>query len=103
MCKMKAFKERLNNNRGKSITGEKSNSVIDIKIKENLIAKVDRNTIRVNESDLSQYVKDIMTMRKNLSKGEIIDLNSMCDCMYNIKFLGVKSIDEEKIAYLKVC
>lgn len=102
MCKMKEFKEKLNNNRGLSITGEKSNPIVDVQVKENLIVKVNRGCIRANSEDIKQYVKDIMHMKKSLSKGEIVDLTAICDCMYSLKFLGVKSIGEEKIAYMQV-
>lgn len=102
MCKMKEFKEKIKQNKGVSISGEKSNLIIDVQVKENLIAKVNRGYIKANGEDIKQYVKDIMYMKKSLSKGEIIDLNAICDCMYSIKFLGVKSIGETKIAYMEV-
>lgn len=102
MCKMKEFKEKIKQNKGVSISGEKSNSIIDVQVKENLLVKVNRGSITANERDLTQYVKDIMYMKKSLSKGEIIDLNAICDCMYNIKFLGVKNVGEEKIAYMSL-
>lgn len=102
MCKMKEFKEKIKQNKGVSILGEKSSSVVDVQVKENLLVKVDRGSIRANSEDIKQYVKDIMYMKKSLSKGEIIELNAICDCMYNIKFLGVKSIGEGKIAYMQV-
>lgn len=102
MCKMKEFKEKIKQNKGVSILGEKSNPVIDVQIKENLLVKVNRGNIRANSEDIKQYVKDIMYMKKSLSKGEIIELNAICDCMYSIKFLGVKSVDDIKIAYMQV-
>ena len=102
MCKMKEFKEKIKQNRGVSITGEKSNSIVDVEVKENLLVKVNRGCARANERDLTQYVKDIMYMKKSLSKGEIIDLNAICDCMYNIKFLGVKSVDDGKVVYMQI-
>lgn len=98
----KEFKQRLTTNKGVGISGEKSNSVIDVQVKEKLLVKVNRGNIRANGEDIKQYVKDIMHMKKSLSKGEIIDLNAICDCMYSIKFLGVKSIGEQKIAYMQV-
>lgn len=102
MC-MKEFKQRLNKNRGLSVVGEKSSSVIDVTIKENLVVKVDRNTIKANEKDLIEYVKDIITMKKNLSKGQIISLSSVCDCMYDLEFIGAKSVDDSKIVYMRIC
>lgn len=102
MCKMKGFKEKLNSNRGLSITGEKSNPIVDVQVKENLTVKVNRGNIRTNSEDIKQYVKDIMYMKKSLYKGEIVDLSAICDCMYGIKFLGVKSVDDIKIAYMQV-
>lgn len=102
MCKMKEFKEKIKQNRGVSIIGEKSDPIVQVQVKENLLVKVNRGCVRANERDLTQYVKDIINMKKFLSKGEIIDLTAICDCMYSIKFLGVKSIGEEKIAYMRL-
>lgn len=102
MCKMKEFKEKIKQNRGVSIIGEKSDPIVQVQVKENLLVKVNRGCVRANERDLTQYVKDIINMKKSLSKGEIIDLTAICDCMYSIKFLGVKSIGEEKIAYMRL-
>lgn len=102
MCKMKEFKEKIKQNRGASIIGEKSNPIVQVQVKENLLVKVNRGNITANERDLTQYVKDIMYMKKSLSKGEIIDLNAICDCMYSIKFLGAKSVDDGKIVYMQV-
>ena len=102
MCKMKEFKEKIKNNRGVSITGEKSSSIVDIQVKENLVAKVNRGTITASEKALTQYVKDIINMKKSLSKGEIVDLSSICDCMYSIKFLGAKSVGDGKVVYMQV-
>lgn len=102
MCKMKGFKEKLNSNRGLSIKGEKSSPIVDIQVKENLVAKVNRGTITANEKALTQYVKDIINMKKSLSKGEIIDLSAICDCMYDIKFLGAKSVGNGKVVYMQV-
>ena len=102
MCKMKEFKEKIKQNNGLGINGEKSSSIVDVQVKENLMVKVDRGYIRANGEDIKQYVKDIISMKKSLSKGEIIDLNAICDCMYSIKFLGVKSVDDIKIAYMQV-
>lgn len=102
MCKMKEFKEKIKQNRGISITGEKSNSIVDVEVKENLLVKVNRGNITANSEDIKQYVKDIVSMKKTLSKGEIVDLTAICDCMYSIKFLGVKSIGEGKIAYMRL-
>lgn len=102
MCKMKEFKEKIKQNRGVSIIGEKSNPIVQVQVKEDLLVKVNRGYIKANSEDIKQYVKDIVNMKKSLSKGEIVDLNAICDCMYNIKFLGVKSIGEEKIAYMRL-
>lgn len=98
----KEFKQRLIANKSVSISGEKSNPIVDVEVKENLLVKVNRGYIRANSEDLTQYVKDIMYMKKSLSKGQIIDLTAICDCMYNIKFLGVKSVGEGKVVYMQV-
>lgn len=98
----KEFKQRLIANKSVSISGEKSNPIVDVEVKENLLVKVNRGYIRANSEDLTQYVKDIMYMKKSLSKGQIIDLTAICDCMYNIKFLGVKSVGEGKVVYMRL-
>lgn len=98
----KEFKQRLIANKSVSISGEKSNPIVQVQVKENLLVKVNRGCVRANSEDIKQYVKDIMYMKKSLSKGEIIDLNAICDCMYNIKFLGVKNIGEGKVVYMQV-
>lgn len=102
MCKMKKFTEKIKQNRGVSIIGEKSNPIVQVQVKEDLLVKVNRGYIRANSEDIKQYVKDIVNMKKSLSKGEIVDLTAICDCMYSIKFLGVKSIGEGKIAYMRL-
>lgn len=102
MCKMKEFKEKIKQNRGVSIIGEKSNPIVQVQVRENLLVKVNRGYIKANSEDIKQYVKDIVSMKKSLSRGEIIDLNAICDCMYNIKFLGVKSVDDGKVVYMQV-
>lgn len=99
---MKEFKEKIKNNCGVSIKGEKSSPIVDIQIKENLVAKVNRGTITANEKALTQYVKDIINMKKSLSKGEVVDLSAICDCMYSIKFLGAKSVGDGKVVYMQV-
>lgn len=89
MC-MKEFKKKLNQNRGVTITGEKASTVVKVQVKENLVVAVDRGNYRVNDNELSMYVKDIFQIVKNINKDDIIHLYEYCDAMFDLKFIGTK-------------
>lgn len=101
--KMKSFKEKLNTNKGVSVSGEKISTVVKVQVKENLVVAIDRGNYRVNDNELSMYVKDVFQTVKNINKDDIIHLYEYCDAMFNLKFIGAKQTESSRTAYMRIC
>ena len=86
---MKEFKKRLNDNRGRSLKGEKvkdNNNFMIIDLEKN-VAKVKSN-LSLNKSEVKMMLEDLnlSNMRKNL----VIKTSEVCDVCYDFKVLAVK-------------
>ena len=86
---MKEFKKRLNDNRGRSLKGEKvkdNNNFMMIDLGEN-VAKVKSN-LSLNKDEVKMMLEDLnlSTMRKN----SVIKTSEVCDVCYDFKVLAVK-------------
>ena len=86
---MKEFKKRLNDNRGRSLKGEKvkdNNDFMMIDLGEN-VAKV-KSSLSLNKSEVKMLLEDLnlSSMRKN----SVIRVSEVCDVCYDFKVLAVK-------------
>ena len=86
---MKEFKKRLNDNRGRSLKGEKvkdNNDFMMIDLGGN-VAKVKSN-LSLNKSEVKMLLEDLnlSNMRKNL----VIKTSEVCNVCYDFKVLAVK-------------
>ena len=86
---MKEFKKRLNDNRGRSLKGEKVKDnndfmIIDLK---NFVAKV-RSPLSLNKSEVRMLLNDLNL--NNIGKNSVIKVSEVCDVCYDFKVLAVK-------------
>ena len=86
---MKEFKKRLNDNRGRSLKGEKvkdNNNFMIINLEKN-VAKVKSN-LSLNKDEVKMMLEDLnlSTMRKN----SVIKTSEVCNVYYDLKVLAVK-------------
>ena len=86
---IKEFKKRLNDNRGRSLKGEKvkdNNDFMMIVLGEN-VAKV-KSSLSLNKGEVKMLLEDLnlSTMRKNL----VVRVSEVCDVCYDFKVLAVK-------------
>ena len=86
---MKEFKKRLNDNRGRSLKGEKvkdNNDFMIIDLGKNF-AKV-KSPLSLNKSEVKMMLKDLNL--SNIEKNSVIKVSEVCDVCYDLKVLAVK-------------
>ena len=86
---MKEFKKRLNNNRGRSLKGEKvkdNNDFMMVNLGEN-VAKI-KSSLSLNKGEVKMMLKDLDL--SNIGKNSVIKVSEVCDVCYNLKVLAVK-------------
>lgn len=93
--RMKELKQKMESNskisKEKSIYREKkieSNKVVLVDLKENLVAKVDRGNYFVSTDEIKELVADLFHTNVELKENSIIDLDSICDVYYRLKYDG---------------
>ena len=87
--KMREFKEKIAQNydaRRKIFDDDKR--MVKIELEENLVAKVDRGKLFVNQYELIELIKDIFSMDMTLKENTIIDLDQVCDVYYKLNYIG---------------
>lgn len=98
----KQFKQRLENNKGRSISGEKSSSIVVVEINEHLVVAVDRRTVRINENEIKELVTDLFNFKRNFTKEEKIELSKMCDTMIDLEYIKGTINNNIKKAHFRV-
>ena len=86
---MREFKEKIAQNydaRRKIFDDDKR--MVKIELEENLVAKVDRGKLFVNQYELIELIKDIFTTDMTLKENTIIDLEQVCDIYYKLNYVG---------------
>ena len=86
---MKEFKKRLNDNRGRSLKGEKvkdNNDFMMVDLGEN-VARIKSN-LSLNKNEVKMMLKDLNL--SNIGKNSVIRVSEVCDVCYNFKCVGVK-------------
>ena len=86
---MKEFKKRLNDNRGRSLKGEKvkdNNDFMIIDLEKN-VAKI-KSPLTLNKSEVKMLLEDLNL--SNIGKNSVIRVSEVCDVCYNFKCIGVK-------------
>lgn len=86
---MKEFKKRLNDNRGRSLKGEKvkdNNDFMMVNLGEN-VAKI-KSSLSLNKGEVKMMLKDLDL--SNIGKNSVIKVSEVCDVCYNLKVLAVK-------------
>ena len=86
---MKEFKKRLNDNRGRSLKGEKvkdNNDFMIIDLEKN-VAKV-KSSLSLNKGEVKMMLKDLNL--SNIEKNSVIKVSEVCDVCYDLKVLAVK-------------
>ena len=86
---MKEFKKRLNDNRGRSLKGEKvkdNNDFMLIDLGEN-VARI-KSSLSLNKGEVKMLLEDLnlSSMRKN----SVVRVSEVCDVCYDFKVLAVK-------------
>ena len=86
---MKEFKKRLNDNRGRSLKGEKvkdNNDFMMVNLGEN-VAKI-KSSLSLNKGEVKMMLKDLDL--SNIGKNSVIKVSEVCDVCYNLRVLAVK-------------
>ena len=86
---MKEFKKRLNDNRGRSLKGEKvkdNNDFMMIDLEKNVV-KVKSN-LSLNKGEVKMMLEDLNL--SNMRKNSVIKVSEVCDVCYDFKVLAVK-------------
>ena len=86
---MKEFKKRLNDNRGRSLKGEKvkdNNDFMMINLGE-IVAKV-KSSLSLNKSEVKMLLEDLNL--SNMRKNSVIRVSEVCNVCYDFKVLAVK-------------
>ena len=86
---MKEFKKRLNDNRGRSLKGEKvkdNNDFMMIDLGGN-VAKV-KSSLSLNKSEVKMLLEDLNL--SNMRKNSVVRVSEVCDVCYDFKVLAVK-------------
>ena len=86
---MKEFKKRLNDNRGRSLKGEKvkdNNDFMLIDLGEN-VARI-KSSLSLNKGEVKMLLEDLNL--SNMRKNSIVRVSEVCDVCYDFKVLAVK-------------
>ena len=86
---MKEFKKRLNDNRGRSLKGEKvkdDNDFMMIDLGEN-VAKI-KSSLSLNKGEVKMLLNDLNL--SNMRKNSVIRVSEVCTVCYDFKVLAVK-------------
>ena len=86
---MKEFKKRLNDNRGRSLKGEKvkdNNDFMIIDLGKN-VAKI-KSSLSLNKGEVKMLLEDLNL--SNIGKNSVIRVSEVCDVCYDFKVLAVK-------------
>ena len=86
---MKEFKKRLNDNRGRSLKGEKvkdNNDFMMIDLGGN-VAKV-KSSLSLNKGEVKMLLEDLNL--SNMRKNSVIKVSEVCNVCYDLKVLAVK-------------
>lgn len=78
------------------------NNIINIIMDNGVNVKVDRGaTIGISQYELKEHLEDLFKFKKSYKSKEIIELSSLCDCMFNLMFCGKHK--ETKEIVFKLC
>ena len=86
---MKEFKKRLNDNRGRSLKGEKvkdNNDFMMIDLGEN-VARI-KSSLSLNKGEVKMLLEDLNL--SNMRKNSIVRVSEVCNVCYDLKVLAVK-------------
>ena len=86
---MKEFKKRLNDNRGRSLKGEKvkdNNDFMLIDLGEN-VARI-KSSLSLNKGEVKMLLEDLNL--SNMRKNSIVRVSEVCNVCYDLKVLAVK-------------
>lgn len=86
--KMREFKEKIAQNYDARRRIFDDKRMVKIELEENLVVKVDRGKLFVNENELSVLIKDIFNTDMALKENTIIDLEQVCDVYYKLNYVG---------------
>ena len=98
--KRNEFKERLalNSQMSKEKAKERekkilSNKVVEVELKENLVARVDRGNYFVSSEEIKELVNDLFYTNVEVKPNTVINLDAICDVCYRLNCKEV-SINE---------
>ena len=86
---MKEFKKRLNDNRGRSLKGEKvkdNNDFMMIDLGGN-VARI-KSSLSLNKGEVKMLLEDLNL--SNMRKNSVIRVSEVCDVCYDFKVLAIK-------------
>lgn len=100
---MREFKNKLTNNRNKTARGEKRNNVLNIQLTNNMMVKVDRNGNKsVSNKDIEENIKEVFLMCSIMRKNQLIKLSNVCDCVFDLLFLGSSNKENSTELFFRI-
>lgn len=77
------------------------NNIIKVNFKDGEIKGIQKDNDNIRYYELKENIEELFKFKKSFKQSEIIELSRVCNCMYNLKFLGVSK--ESKEILFQVC
>lgn len=79
-----------------------NNNIVELQMDNGINVKIDKgNIIGVSKYDLEDHISELFKFKKKYKSKELIELSSICDCMFNLIFCGINK--ETKAMSFKLC
>lgn len=71
------------------------NNIIKVNFKDGEIKDIQKDNENIGYFDLKRQIEELFKFKTKYKQGEIVELSSFCDVMYNLKFLGINKNSKE--------
>lgn len=75
-------------------------NIIKVNFSNGEIKDIQKNNENIGYYDLKRQIEELFKFKTNYKQNEMIKLSEICDCMYNLRFLG---INKSKEILFQVC
>jgi hypothetical protein len=77
------------------------NNIIKINYNDGEVKSIQNNSESIGYYDLKRQIEELFKFKTNYKQYELIKLSSICDCMFDLRFLGKNK--ESKEILFQVC
>jgi len=79
-----------------------NNNIVSLTMDNGINVKVDKGNIKgVNKYELEDHISELFKFKKKYKSKELIELSSVCDCMWNLMFCSINK--ESREMSFKLC